>query len=241
MTGDQFPIASIREHATLKPDMTGAEIGIAMTARMTKAELRAFAAAYVESWVDSIRRAAVRQIEERAERPILEPGNPGWMPRRPDQPWYVGNCGDRTKFRRSMTPEAFDEWYRRMRVQAEAAGPIQLEIFEEDWHPDGVHARRRERMAGRITSLVATMAAEIRLETTRELLESVFALGDGVEVTWGDATVEQHRQRIALLVGNATGNVEAAVRHEAAIQMIAAADARCLREVAPQVPLGRAA
>jgi hypothetical protein len=74
-------------------------------------------------------------------------------------------------------------------------------------------------------------AAHVRLETTRELLETSFALGDGAETTWGEATVDQHQQRIDLLVKGASGTIETASRHAAAINMIQAAGVGHLNEV----------
>lgn len=69
------------------------------------------------------------------------------------------------------------------------------------------------------------------MEWTQELLDSPFALGDGRTVTWGDATVDDHRQRVAMLVKHATGTVQSAARHEKAIDELQAAGANTLREM----------
>jgi putative heme degradation protein len=68
----------------------------------------------------------------------------------------------------------------------------------------------------------------IRLQVTQELLATTFALGDGVVVTWGEATVAQHEQRISLLTKNAAGNLEAAARHRSAVQEIQKFGVLCL-------------
>lgn len=73
--------------------------------------------------------------------------------------------------------------------------------------------------------------AEIRLELTAELMATTFALGDGRSVTWGRATVAQHRQRAAKLVGTAVGTLQTVALHEEAIAAIEAAGVSCLRDV----------
>jgi hypothetical protein len=81
----------------------------------------------------------------------------------------------------------------------------------------------RERVAWWTTTIlpmVEEFAQKVRLEVTTELLASTFALGDGTDVTWGEATVEQHRQRIDLLARMAEGTIETAARHQAAIDLI---------------------
>lgn len=74
-------------------------------------------------------------------------------------------------------------------------------------------------------------AAAIRLELTSELLGSVFALGDGIRVTWADATAEQHRQRAEMTTANAVANAEDAARHLVAVRMIEAGSVETLGEL----------
>jgi len=52
--------------------------------------------------------------------------------------------------------------------------------------------------------------AELRI--TKKLLASKFSLGDGTEVTWGEATIAQHEQGIKLLWQNIIENLEAYAR-----------------------------
>lgn len=77
----------------------------------------------------------------------------------------------------------------------------------------------------------AQVKKEARLELTKELLESTFALGDGRHVSWGQATMHDHVQRIELLMRNAAGSVVTAKLHEEAIRLIQEADAGCLNEL----------
>lgn len=59
----------------------------------------------------------------------------------------------------------------------------------------------------------------------------VFALGDGQRIRWEHATVQQHRQRIDMLLRLRRGLEETIERHHAAIAVIEAAGVSCLAEV----------
>lgn len=100
-----------------------------------------------------------------------------------------------------------------------------------DWDPDFAANDRFSRLSAAVSGLVADTAAATRLEVTQELLSSIFALGDGTRVTWGEATIEQHEQRIAMLTTSISGTVETAARHEVAVEMIRSAGVRTLGEV----------
>lgn len=82
-----------------------------------------------------------------------------------------------------------------------------------------------------IENEVEKQAKRIRLEITEELLGSEFALGDGVRVTWGEATVEQHAQRVEMTTKNAVANAQDASRHRAAILLIESKGVTSLAEV----------
>jgi hypothetical protein len=65
----------------------------------------------------------------------------------------------------------------------------------------------------------------------KSLLDEFFALGDGRTVRWGEASVDDHRERIAMLRRNVSG-IEATIElHEDAIAQIEAHGAACLDEV----------
>jgi len=80
---------------------------------------------------------------------------------------------------------------------------------------------------------VKAFSDAVRLEVTRELLETQFALGDGQVVTWGEATIEQHQQRADLLEKMAIGTAETSARHLAAIRMLSDAGVQKL-ELLPE-------
>lgn len=72
----------------------------------------------------------------------------------------------------------------------------------------------------------------IRLEVTAELLRTGFALPDGRLVTWGTATVDEHRIRMDMLVKQGIGTLETAYRHRVAIGMLDDSGAGCLSDMA---------
>lgn len=93
-----------------------------------------------------------------------------------------------------------------------------------------IEERHQERLWERLNDIAQQHAAELKIEWTQELLSSGFKLADGTILIWADATVEQHQERIDMLMGNAAGNLEAAARHEAAVRTIEAAGAKTLGE-----------
>jgi len=137
---------------------------------------------------------------------------------------------ERKKFRRWLGKD-FADWYERARAAAANTDERSVAFFESNWHPDGPMAYYEELRRKQIYKLIYEVAAQTRLEVTTELLNTQIALGDGTMVTWGTATVEQHRQRIEMLAKNASGIVETAARHGSAIAMITDANATCLNEL----------
>lgn len=71
----------------------------------------------------------------------------------------------------------------------------------------------------------------MRLPDKRDLLKTTFALGDGREVEWGKATVDDHRQRLAMLSSQQDGIGETMLLHEAAIEQIVAAGVTSLGDL----------
>lgn len=99
-----------------------------------------------------------------------------------------------------------------------------------------IDARYRAKMQG----ILDEYAASLRMEWTEELLASSFALSDGVRVLWGDATIEQHRERAQMFTANAQANTEGAARHLAAIRDLRAAGVERLHDL-PTPPQQNAA
>lgn len=178
-----------------------------------------------------------------------------WDPGTANPRYTFVNRPLRDAFREWMG-ERFGEWQERARMleaqrnteyfakreevgltpQAHPYGP--LEQFEDQWDECGVTSafdRRRSRwLREDIQALLEQQADNIRLELTTEFLSAQFAIGDGRTVSWGDATVEDHLERIELLKSNAAGNMLTASRHLAAIRTITAQNAECLGDIAKE-------
>ena len=65
----------------------------------------------------------------------------------------------------------------------------------------------------------------------RALFHMRFALGDGREVTWGKATLEEHQQRVEMLRKKRDGIDATISRHLQAILALEESGARCLDEM----------
>lgn len=87
----------------------------------------------------------------------------------------------------------------------------------------------QDRLRGQLNDSLERYAAELRIEWTAELLSTGFALPDGRMVLWGEATVQDHEQRAAMLTRNVVANAEAAARHRRAVAELKAAGASTLR------------
>ena len=103
---------------------------------------------------------------------------------------------------RLASPE-WQEWKRKHDAEAEQA---QREI--------------KERMNATMRQAIETFAQSVRMEWTAELLASGFILSNGSKVTWGDATVEQHEDRLTTFTRLAVANAEGAARHQQAIEAL---------------------
>jgi hypothetical protein len=73
----------------------------------------------------------------------------------------------------------------------------------------------------------------LRAKWTSELLPQTFRL-DGVNVAWGEATIDQHQRRAESLRAHAVGTMETAALHLAAIEDIQAHNAANLYDLAAQ-------
>jgi hypothetical protein len=238
--GDEpLALGGIWSYADSHPEMTSREIAEVVVGSVDESYLRVFAKAYVEENVDSHRRHLTRKIEESSERSENPaPSSPKTVlisrfEEQRDSPgkFILTNNKDRKKFKKWMG-EAFDEWYDRGHEYVIANKPERLSMFEADWYEGGWQEYHRGEMWRKVSEVVREYAEQIRLEVTEELLRSKFALGDGTELTWGGATVDQHRQRIELLQRNAVGTLETAARHQAAIRMLEEKNVSCLEEYA---------
>lgn len=241
---------AIAGFASAHADMDAEAIASAMIAAATEGQLRMFAASYVRLVVDLVRRERAREAEDRAAAESRRTENAQRLAEAErqkseaaattedeyqrlfdDPTHYPGNAAQRKGFRK-WAGDRFGEWYERGCKAAAAIGEKKLVFFEADWYEGGSREYFEVRRMHHTAELIRITAEEVRLETTRELLTTVFALGDGTETTWGDATVDQHGQRIELLTKNAAGIMETAARHQVAIRMIEEAGVKCLADLA---------
>jgi hypothetical protein len=82
---------------------------------------------------------------------------------------YPGNAQDRKAFRR-WAGDRFEEWYRRGHALITATGDQhKIEMFEDDWHPDGVMAAAAERRM----YAIADALNQMRTATIREVIGEV--------------------------------------------------------------------
>lgn len=69
-----------------------------------------------------------------------------------------------------------------------------------------------------------------------KLFTETFPLGDGTRVSWGDASADDHRKRIAMLERLHNGIAATIGRHAEAVELIESAGVRCLNELPVGAP-----
>lgn len=65
---------------------------------------------------------------------------------------------------------------------------------------------------------------------TEELLNTPFATGDGRRITWGEATVDDHEMRIAMLYRQISGTASDVARHEKAVEVLETSGKKSLNQ-----------
>ncbi len=193
----------------------------------SKKDIEAALRSLLRAEVASLRRGIVRQREQEAEgaakeradaekerirrEEVLDPANwkePPYRKRRDMYRWLDSEAG-----RAWLATENGQTWEEKERkYQAQEA---ELE-------------RNHHQEMGR---LIKQYAATVRLELLDSLLEAEFALGDGRRVTWGNATIADHEERIAMLSKHAQGTMETAARHLQAIEMLREQSVKTLAEL----------
>lgn len=134
----------------------------------------------------------------------------------------------------------FDKWYdAAYAALVEDRAPDEtMQLFATAFYAHGYHGPSltetgRPMSFWESTEKYEQQVAERRwLDITEKLLAKTFALGDGTRVSWGRATVQQHKRRVAMLNRMALGDVETATRHLMAVNRIeATTGATCLEDV----------
>ena len=99
--------------------------------------------------------------------------------------------------------------------------------IEKTWRAKTVKQLRESRA----TLPEPTEATAALMDGLQGMLTRKFALGTGQSVRWGEATIEQHLQRIAMLMSQREGIDATIARHEEAIAIIERSGRQSLDEV----------
>jgi hypothetical protein len=128
---------------------------------------------------------------------------------------------------------SFDGWLdRAILMIGDTDDPEDWVNFEYHWVPSYLREYALEISFRReIDAALQEYADHIRFEVTAELLDTVFATGDGTRVSWREATVAQHEDRIDMLTKMIAGTSETAAMHMRAVEMIKDAGVDCLGQI----------
>lgn len=101
----------------------------------------------------------------------------------------------------------------------EAKRHAEAERKQREWQDN--RESNRDKIAGHVSSFLDSVAANLKMEWTAELLNAEFSPNhSGGRTTWGEASREQHERRIELLTANVHNNAELIARHRCAIDTI---------------------
>jgi hypothetical protein len=171
--------------------------------------LRALAYSCLSDWAWTVIRADQRAVERAAMQAEVDVQREEWSERaEQDRRWQALKRGAQWAWK-AITPEEkarWDEW----------------RAVEDEWERKKVESLNR---------IIGDFMATMRVQWTEELLGSEFALGDGRRVSFGDATVADHRKRVDMQTGLAMAELQDAALHEAAIAVLDETGAACLNDV----------
>lgn len=91
--------------------------------------------------------------------------------------------------------------------------------------------RHRAELQSRMAEIFDGFRRQVRMEWTRDLLATTFALRDGAVVSWGEATVSQHEERAGMYAEQALSGLEGMAAHSQALDELKAAGVRTLNEL----------
>lgn len=94
-----------------------------------------------------------------------------------------------------------------------------------------MHRRTGTRRVERATPVREVFSGETSLERRTDRLARWFPVGDGRRVFWGEATVNDHRDRIRFLRDHIAGVERTISEHEEAILLIESHGVSCLNEI----------
>jgi len=185
-----------------------------MVHRARRRDLELIAASSIAAHARMMVRAANRDTERDAEQTQPTPQKSYAEKRWPQEDLYLG------KYRHGITSKDYG---------AVPKG-CTCECFTQVRQEEAEFDRRR---AERISDIITDHAHHIAMQWTAELLAASFAVDQtGTTVRWGAATIDEHSRRVSMLTANAGGNIDAAARHQRAIDDLSAGGASTLDELA---------
>lgn len=122
-----------------------------------------------------------------------------------------------------------EKWYDWARTYQDDAWIADRERREDELQ--SALAEVEARSYKRIEEAMRAFRDDLRLEWTQDLLAEQFALRDGTKVAWGEATVDQHQDRIDMFMSQAAAGIEGAARHQQALDDLTASGARSLNDL----------
>lgn len=123
---------------------------------------------------------------------------------------------------------------RRDAVRREERSAIFYALFNEGPGNSCLTGKRKKQILEKVGTELKKLEAFRRVEG----FNCVFALGDGRRVTWGEATKEEHLQRVAILERMRAGIEDTIERHKEAVRLLERTGARNLNELFAQEQAG---
>lgn len=96
---------------------------------------------------------------------------------------------------------------------------------EQEWFPSF-----REKIRAPAVKSKSLLDTQGNGDAVNNFLQETFALGDKRRVSWGEATVDDHRQRMVMLCKLRDGINNTIRRHRTAIEVLEQAEVNCLNE-----------
>lgn len=216
--------AAVRRYVAEYPEFDSRQAAEAIVGGLSHAETRYAAIRWVAMLCEVEDRADARQIEKQAAKPPAGYEYDG-----------DGRLAATRVLRLHENEQQREEWQRVVRVADGAESPRNAKDLAgcqervAEWRErERLREQAVQRERERHQAFVDRIKAEARMEWTADLLASTFAVGDGTRVSWAEATVQQHEQRIAFLTRHVEGSLDTLKRHEVAVAEILAAHADTL-------------
>lgn len=127
--------------------------------------------------------------------------------------------------------EKWATWAAKPENAKAARSKVAFEEHMADWE-----ATRSKELWQSFSRMMDDVKAKWQMEWSTELLNQKFALGDGTDVTWGNATREQHEYRYKMHANHAVAGIEGASRHKAAIEVLDSTGASSLNAALVSAP-----